>query len=166
MPRNRRSDNVVSKNKAASEIKDRFRLLVQVLDRGSKFLDAAGVDQDLSKMYRQLLTHLRSRTDTEIEAILGTSNRTKVQRAKPLLRSDEEVAQLTAEQVKVIIDDTQQTRAHLAQIATLRFGMSSSAITQLGSRQALVEKLKTLLEHEQVQDSIARVASAKEDGTS
>lgn len=163
MQRNRRPDSVVSKTSSAADVTERFRHLIQVLDRGGKLLEEAGADKDICMMYRRLLSHLRSRSETEIEAMVGENARPKGKRAAPTLRNEHEVAQLTREQIGIILEDDTQSRAQLAQIASLRFGMSSSAVTQLRSRQALLEKLKTMIEHEQVQDSIARVAGAKDE---
>ena len=121
------------------------------------------MDDTTLQAYRKLVSHLRTRSPEEIGRILGGRAAAK----KPSKNSDpdltdEQVERLKGEQIKRHLDAQKVSRAFLERVAALRFGVSRGALSTLRSRDALTEKLQTLLEHERTHEAISRAALGKQ----
>lgn len=124
------------------------KLLLQVKS------DHSAVD-DLGK----LLGNLRRLSVPEREVLLASkrSQGTSFLRNRTPDVPEDIVIAMTIGDVLGVLENTETTRHQLERIASLRFGMSRGAISPL-PKEALIEKMRTLAEHESTHASIARAA--------
>jgi hypothetical protein len=138
-----------------------YQRLLRLLASNLKYVEGVGADPKLTESYRRLLRYLRSRPPSTALEILGnaTSRKTGAKSGKviPAL-SDAEILQMTPDEIIRFGSRPDTPRVHLERIAVLRFGMTRGGISNLRSRDALVEKLITLIRNEGAHDAIARVA--------
>lgn len=143
-----------------SELTVQYQALLKLLASTLKYLEGINVDPSLLKSYRQLLRHLRTRPARSISEILGNARggpeTAEEKYERPL--SDEEILGLTAKEIVDRALNSKVSRKDLEKIAAVRFGVTRGALSTLRSRDALVEKLRTLIDNEGTHDSIARVA--------
>lgn len=153
----------MNNEKDSKEHLDTFAEVVALLEKNLRYIEVLGIDDVTLQAYRKVLSHLRAKSPEEIGRILGG----KVPGKKPLKYIDpdlteEQVARLSGEQIKQYLDAQNVSRKFLERIATIRFGMAKGALSALRSREALTEKLHTLLEHESTHEAISRAALGKQ----
>ena len=147
-------------NKIRSDLGVEYQNLLNLLARTSKYLEGLNVDPTLLKSYKQLLRYLRTRPAASIPEILGNATcRVEVvgKRDEQQL-SDQEILAMTFEQILHLASNPKIPRRHLEKIASARFGVTKGGLSTLRSRDALVEKLRTLIGNEGAHDSITRMA--------
>lgn len=138
-----------------------FRDVVDILERNLSYLRATGLDASTARAYRKTLTFLKRRSDSEVAAILGGPR----QHAPPDRRNDEssmateQIAQLPLEEVAKLIDSA-VSRALLEELAVVRFGMTPGSVSAFRSRTALIEKIKTAVNHEVTHEAISRTIAS------
>ena len=141
-----------------------FKEVVSLLEKNLKYLELVNLNPTTAKAYKKTITYLKRRTDKEIASILGISK----QKARPATKqsdpemSDEEILSLTGEKIKAVLSSTTVSRKFLEQLASVRFGVSTGALSVLRNRNALVDKLKTLVGHEVTHDAILRAIGSGE----
>ena len=140
---------------------DKFRDVIGILERNLKYLRSAGLDSSTASAYRKALTFLKRRSEPEVEAILsGRRHRTLAyQQDNESLMTANEISQLSTEDVAKLIDSTLPTD-FLEQLAVVRFGMTHGSLSTLRNRSALIDKIKTSLNHEITHDAISRAISS------
>lgn len=146
---------------ASSDSTVRCQELLKMLTRTLKYLEDINVDPAVLKSYKQLLRHLRSLSAENISNIFENSKR----RVEPLRDSgrqlqllDQDILAMSVEKIAQLASNPKVPRKHLERIASVRFGVTRGALSMLRSRDALADKLRTLIGHEGAHDSIARVA--------
>lgn len=142
----------------SEDILSSFSEIISILEKNLKYIDSLGMGEETLRDYRKVILYLKGRSKEDIEIILGkqTSKKKSPKEAEPQI-SDEELASLTAEQVKAELLSSKWTRSLLERLASVRFGVTKGALSSLRSRDALIDKLLTLLAHEGTHESISRV---------
>lgn len=140
------------------EIRPDVRQLVKSLTNTLRGLEIANSDPALLLAYQQLLAKL-SAVDTElVNAIFGCCSLAKREtRSVRSSMSDDEIAQLSNEDVEKFLESDDATKAELAQIAAIRFSVTKGSVSKL-SKEALRLKLQNLIENEKTHQAIGRVA--------
>lgn len=141
-----------------------FAEIILLLEKNLRYIESLGMDVETLQDYRKVLSHLRTRSPDEIERIIGKQASRPIRRgdAEPDL-TDDEMSRLKGEQVKRFLDAPKISRAFLERLASVRFGVTKGALSTLRNREALVEKINTLLAHEGTHDVIARAGLEQPD---
>jgi hypothetical protein len=143
-----------------SDLNIEYQNLLEVLGHTRKYLEMLNIDPTLLKSYRQLLRFLRSRPAEAIPEILrgtGPSSQKAEKRVQPDL-SEEEIRAMPMEKILDLASNKETSRRHLEQIAAVRFGVTRGGLSVLRSRDALGEKIRTLVSNENAHGSITRAA--------
>ena len=140
---------------------DRFRRLMAILEANQKYLQAARVEDDILVAYKELLRYLRSRPPATKAEIVGPRRASQVysKTAAPQF-SEDQIRAMTATEVSALASNPEITRRQLEQIARIRFGVTTGGLSNLRTRDALVQKLLTLVGHEATHESISRAVDA------
>jgi hypothetical protein len=141
----------------------RYRELLALHERTLKYLQAIKIDPELLDIYKAVLHHLRTRTDEQIPAILGMGGKQKAQKRDAALNDPTDVAieRLTLDQVREHVTRESTSRRLLERIAAIRFGVTRGAISSTKSRDALVEKITTLIRNEGTHGAITRAVESR-----
>jgi hypothetical protein len=147
--------------KDSSELIKRFKDLLSLHERTLKYLESNKSDSVLIRDYKCLQSYLRNLSDDESYTILTPKAKKLISnRTQPINElEDHQIKDLTTEQVEQEISKDKISRKYLERIAIVRFGASKGGITSLRNREAVIEKLHTLISNEQTHETIARVAS-------
>lgn len=148
------------KNRKANddEIRPDVRQLVRSLTNTLRGLEIANADAALLLAYQRLLANLSTGNTGLLNALFGECSSVKrdVQSARSSM-SDDEIAQLSDEDVEKLLESKDAPKAQLAQIATIRFSVTKGAVSKL-SKEALRLKLQSLIENEKTHQAIGRAA--------
>jgi len=146
------------------DVVSEYQDLLKLLTLTGKYLEGIRADPVLLKSYSQLLRYLRSRSPECISEILaGTRRPTQKPTTKPAL-SDAEICGLSFEDILRLASNPAVPRLQLERIAVVRFSVTRGALTELRSRDALVEKLRTLIANASTHESITRAAGQHGEG--
>lgn len=151
----------MNSERAIEERRERLVAIVVLLEKNLRYIETLGVAELILQDYRKVLAYLRTKSPTEIEHILGkkTSKQKKEKVGDEELNlTDEAIGRLSGEQIKEYLERQQIARAFLERVAAIRFGVTKGALSMLRSREALKEKIHTLLAHEGTHDAISRAA--------
>lgn len=143
-----------------SDLDIEYQNLLEVLTHTGKYLEALNIDPVLLQSYRQLLRFLRSRSPEAITEILrgtGQSSQKVERKFRPGL-SEQEVRAMPIEKLLELASNKETSRKDLEQIASVRFGVTRGGLSVLRSRDALAEKIRTLVSNENAHASITRAA--------
>lgn len=143
-----------------------YHQLLALQERTGKYLQSIGYDPDVLEVHRRLLRHLRTRSDDQVLEILRAAPR-----SVPAVGTQEAFRQRIPDRVIEgwTLDDVREhltkplTRQELDQIAAVRFGVTKGALSVLRSRNALLQKLLTLIDNESAHSAIARVIRRNKD---
>jgi hypothetical protein len=137
-----------------------FRALT-LLDETTKYLKSAGCDRTLLHTVERLVKHLRDKTGADIQTILEStkSHPSTLANEESQQETDEQLASLSADQLRQKLTDPMLPRKYLERIAKIRFGVSAGALSMLRSKESLTNKLLTLTANEATHDSITKLAS-------
>lgn len=140
-----------------------YQKLISLLSSTLKYVEGLGADPSVIDSYKRLLRYLRSRQPSAIAEILGNATSKKKAAANKNLPppSDDEILRMTPDRIVELALNPDIPRPHLERIATIRFGMTKGGLSNLRSRGALLEKLRTLIGNESAHDAIARVAAKR-----
>lgn len=138
-----------------------YEKLLDLLARTGKYLEGVGIDASVLSSYKHLLRYLRARPESDLSEIIG-----KAGRGQPKLRqkyefSEEEIRSMNFERILEVAANEDIPRKAIERIASVRFGMTRGGLSTLRSRDALVEKLRTLIRNEGTHDAISRAASSQ-----
>lgn len=133
---------------------------IGLLDAYVRLLTATGAESSSVECLRSLVSNLRRMPEAERAALIRRRGGPEfgAKKTAPIL-PDDRVAVLSLSEVEAILRADSTTRLQLHRVASLRFGMSKGALAPL-PKEALVEKIRTLVEHEGTHESITRAASS------
>ena len=154
----------MSAEEQKSDLPIEYRDLLTFLGRTEKYLETVNADPKLVKSLKGLVRFLRSRPDDSVLTIIGTaefSGQPLKKSKRSDLPSDDVIRELTLDQLLEIAQDREATRSVLERIVKIRFGVTSGGISVLQNRDALVEKLRTLIVNESTHEAITRVAGQR-----
>lgn len=137
-----------------------YQNLLDLLERTEKYFEDIKIDRSRLKSYRHLLRFLATLPDETVREILHeeTAKGQKVgKRLQPDL-SELEIHSMPIERIVELASMQETPRRHLEQIAALRFGVTRGALSALRTRQALADKIGTLVNNEKAHESISRAA--------
>jgi hypothetical protein len=137
----------------------RYRQVVALQEQALKFLQNAHLEPEVMQTYKAVLHYLRTRSDEQIEAMLGRKSKTRqdTSRTPPDADlTDEQIGRMTLDEVADRIESKSSSRRLIERIAACRFGVTKGAISGLHGRAALVEKILTLIRNERAHASIVR----------
>lgn len=143
---------------------DVFAEVLYLLERNLRYLESVGLSPSTAKAYRRTITFLKRRTDSEIASIVRGPKRgasMAASRTGPDM-SDEEIVALSGAQIEVLLSSGRVSRRFLERLASLRFGVSVGGLSTLRNRDALVDKLRTLLRNESTHDAISRTVRGRQ----
>lgn len=143
------------------DFEKQFKELLALHERTLKYLESNKSDAVLIQNYKKLQSYLRNLSDDEIFTILNSKSKKAASNlVQPINElQDCEIAKLTTEQVKKEILKDKVSRKYLERIARVRFGVTKSGASSLPNREAVVEKLHSLINNEETHTTIARLAS-------
>ncbi|NMQ06237.1 hypothetical protein E4Q08_13760 [Candidatus Accumulibacter phosphatis] len=152
----------MNNDRDSNEQLEGFAEVIELLDKNLRYLESLGFGEATTQDYRKILSYLRSRSSSEVAKILGKNlTRRKPKGVPDPVLTDEEITQLRPEQIKKFLVDEKISRTFLEHLAALRFGVTKGALSTLRSRDALIEKVQTLLAHEGTHEAISRAASGQ-----
>lgn len=138
----------------------KFSKVILLQEKNLKYIESIEVDPTLVQDYRKVIAYLKGRTNDEIANILGTKQGRRKQNLEHLpTYSDEELLCMDSNKIKTILSSADVSRSLLERLASRRFGVTKGALSMLGSRDALKDKLFTLLGHESTHAAIARAVT-------
>lgn len=135
-----------------------FEEVVLILERNGRYLEVVGLSPATREVYKRIVSYLKRMSAEEIEHVLRIKRRSGGIRkaySDPEL-SDEEMQRLSADEITRILLSKELSRNFLERIAKQRFAMTTGALSVLGSRSALVDKMATLIDHEKTHAAITR----------
>jgi len=149
----------------AERVQSRFDGVLTLLEAYVKLLATTAADQERFSDLSKVVANLKKLPESERTTLLQSKRPTSSPAAKRVfdeVLSVEQAAALTLTEVEKTLSSEGVTRAQLERIASIRFGMSKGALSLL-PREALIDKIRTLVEHEGTHESIARAASGGHD---
>ncbi|MYD87020.1 MAG: hypothetical protein F4010_05015 [Cenarchaeum sp. SB0669_bin_11] len=140
---------------------DAFAQVIRILERNLRYLESIGLEPATIEAYKKTISYLKRQTKEGIENIVGSRRgaSTRVKRSMDPEMSDQELSVLPGDQVEALLSLPKLSRKFLERLATVRFGVSPGALSSLRSRNALVDKLHTLVSHERTHDAISRTTA-------
>ena len=137
---------------------DEYQGLLRLLTCTEKYFKEIRVDPSLLHSYKHLLRYLRSQPVENIQKILGSPIRTseKSERESDPEFAGQTLSEMPFEKVLDLASNPSTSRKLLERIATERFSVTRGGLSALRTRDALVEKLRTLVGNETAHGSITR----------
>lgn len=150
--------------KDLNEQLESYAEVLSLLEKNLRYIESLGIGEARLQDYRKILSHLRTKSPTDIGKILGNKAAKKRQKRdeEPNL-TDEEISRLKGEQIELHLDAQKLSRSFLERLASVRFGVTKGALSMLRSREALTDKIRTLLTHESTHEAISRAALGQPD---
>lgn len=150
-------------DQVTKNILSNFGEIISLLEKNLKYIDSLGIDEQRVGDYRKVILYLKGLSTEEIGHILSKqSSKKKSSKEEEPQITDEELVSMTCEQVKVELLSPKLTRSVLERFASVRFGVTKGALSTLRSRDALREKLFTLIANEQAHEAISRAIVGQE----
>lgn len=136
---------------------DRHKNVLDVLERNLKYIESIGVDSLLVSDYKKVISYMRSKTLVEVSHVLGGYG-SKKKSVKSV--EDLDFARMSLDEVRERINSPKATRGLMEGIASGRFGVSKGGLSMLRTRDALKDKIESLLSNEGAHEVISQVVSA------
>lgn len=153
----------MSDQSANRNVLQEFAEVISLLEKNWKYVDSLGMDSTTIQDYRKVISFLKSRSEPEIRSILlARASAKKESKNQDSTLTDAEIVDLCAEKIKALISAPDSGRKLLERIATLRFAVTRGALSNLRTRDALRDKLTTLLSNEGAHAAIARLIASQE----
>lgn len=147
------------KTTKSKNVPQRYSSVLSVFDSTLKYLkNIHHPDSELLKDLDKVIFHLKGMSITETYEILGEhpgKNTSKTSSNRENNRLD--ISNLSIDEIKAIVNNTQTTRLEMAEIATIRFGVSSGSVASLKNKNMLKDKLINLIENENTHSVIVDV---------
>ncbi|WP_368161518.1 hypothetical protein [Aeromonas sp. R5-3] len=147
------------KTTKSKNVPQRYSSVLSVFDSTLKYLkNIHHPDSELLKDLDKIIFHLKGMSVTETYEILGehpSKNTSKTSSNRENNRLD--ISNLSIDEIKAIVNNTQTTRLEMAEIATIRFGVSSGSVASLKNKNMLKDKLINLIENENTHSVIVDV---------
>ena len=140
------------------------RELLKLLVRTGKYFEDLGIDPSLLVSYKRLVRYLRSQHADNLSKILGdvSPRREKAGKEKEVELPAAQISEMPSQVILELALDPKTPRKLLERIADLRFSVTKGALSALRTRDALVEKLRNLIENEATHESIGRAAGPRQ----
>jgi hypothetical protein len=139
----------------------RAGMVFALLDRSIKYLDSVGVDDSVIHDCKKVMSYLQHLPTNEVASILGAPLTGKSKPAQLTELTGNEIENLGPSDLRQLVTSSVTSRKVLEQLAIQRFGVTKGGLSMLRSRESLVEKLLTLLSHEDTHISISRAATGQ-----
>lgn len=142
-----------------------FQDIIIILEKNFKYLVSVNLDPTTAIAYKKIVRYLKHLNQEEIEEILGVRRkRTRsARKQKDPQMSDHEILRLSGNEISEVLSTKPVTRKFLERLAVIRFGISAGALSALRNRDAVVEKLRIMVDHENTHDAISRVLKTNND---
>lgn len=147
----------ISKSKSL-KVKE-YQEVLQLFEKNLKYIESIGIDKSHLQTYRRILNHLNSKNIAEIYEVLDTNLTQK--KKKTTLTSqltDDDLKKLGRDEVKKLLYYEKPTRSTLERMATVRFSVPRGSLSVLRTREALIQKILTLLANEDTHEAISHAA--------
>lgn len=152
--------NIIDRD--SNEQHEGFAEVLGLLEKNLRYLESLGVKETTTEDYRKVLAYLRTRSPSEVSKIFSKDPiRRKPKVSLDPILTDEEISQLGPEQIRKFLVEETISRMFIERLAAARFGVTKGALSTLRSRNALTEKIQTLLSHEGTHEVISRAASGQ-----
>jgi len=135
-----------------------YKQLIKLLENNYNYLFGAKANSNILGNYKNLLQHLKSRKEHDINLIIGGSKSSKLPKRKIEL-SDDQINNMSLEEIHKLLENKKTPRKVIEIIAVKRFGMSNSEVKSIGNKQKLIDQLFSIIENFKTHDSIKRIAS-------
>ncbi|MEI7143736.1 hypothetical protein WCT84_09105 [Pectobacterium brasiliense] len=133
-----------------------YQEVLQIFKKNLKYIETLGIDKSHLQTYRLILNYLNDKNVDEIQEVL---DKNAIQRKpKNTLSSqlnDENIKELSKDELKSLTSTQKLTRSSLERIAIVRFGVPKGSLSVLRTRDALIQKILTLLAHEDTHEIIS-----------
>lgn len=142
-----------------------FKDVLLLHERTLRYLESSKSDPNLLKNYKLVNSYLKNLDDSEICSILAP----KVKKSAPAKAQqpheleDNQIESLTIENIEEILMRGNSPRKYLERIAVVKFGVSKGGVSSLPNRDAVIEKIHTMINNEQSHKTIAKLAGDTKD---
>ncbi|EMZ5843024.1 hypothetical protein ABEH45_002795 [Yersinia enterocolitica] len=135
-----------------------YEEVLSLIEKNIRYLEAIGVDKSKIDNFRMVFKYLDGKNDHEIYEILSSKRTKKKQTSTQNYQlTDSDIKKLNNSGVKKLVTTPKLTRTTLERIATVRFNVPKGSLPMLRTRDALIQKILTLLSHEDTHEVISRV---------
>jgi len=143
-----------------------YQNLLDTMSCTAKYLEGLNVEPTRIKSYKKLLRYLRSLPAETISEILRETVPTSQSPANndQAQLSEQEIQVMPISKILELASHEETPRKDLERIASVRFGVTKGGLSVLRNRDALREKIRTLVSNEDTHESITRAAGQQ--GTS
>lgn len=139
---------------------ERHKNVLDVLEKNLKYIESIGVDAALLSDYKKVISYMKSKTLVEVSHVLGGYG---IKKKKSVSASEGlDLAHMSLSEVRERINSPKTTRGLMESIASVRFGVSKGGLSMLRTREALRDKIESLLSNEGAHDVISQVVSGSQ----
>lgn len=135
----------------------RYKAVLDVFDKNQKYIESIGADPAVVSDYKRVVAYMRSKTLVEVLHVLGGRGAKK---GRAAVEEGEDFARMSLNEIRERINSPKATRGVMESIASSRFGVSKGGLSTLRSRDALKEKIESLLSNESAHEVISQVVAA------
>lgn len=147
----------MSKKIDETGLMSRYKAVLDIFDKNLKYIESVGADPAVVSDYKKVVAYMRSKTLVEVLHVLGGRG---VNKGRAAIVGGEDFARMSLSEIRERINSPKATRGIMESIASDRFGMSKGGLSTLRSRDALKEKIESLLSNESVHEVISQVVAA------
>lgn len=139
---------------------ERHKNVLDMLEKNFKYIESIGVDADLLSDYKKVISYMKSKTLVEVSHVLGGYGSKK--KKSDSVSEGLDLAHMSLSEVRERINSPKATRGLMESIASVRFGVSKGGLSMLRTREALRDKIESLLANEGAHDVISQVVSGSQ----
>lgn len=141
-------------------VNDNYKFLLSILARHLQYLESVKADPELLKVFDHVLRYLNATPYRNmLEGQIGYQYWAPHYKTPDNSILDQNISQLSLEEVQRIIKDERSTRRYLEEIGIFRFGMTKSDVSKTKNKRILIDRLKSIIDNEMTHESIGRQAS-------
>jgi hypothetical protein len=145
--------------KELADFSARLDALVKAIQGNAKYLQALGFENQLVGDLKNLADFVRRMNVEQAADLLGSQRPAKkVTSEKKIDISDEQIQAMSSEDLTALLSTADVSRSTLERVAAIRFSVTRGALSMLRSRDALRDKIATLMSHVRTHNAIRRVA--------
>lgn len=135
----------------------RYKAVMDILDKNQKYIESVGADPAVVSDYKRVVAYMRSKTLVEVLHVLGGRG---AKRGRAAVGEGEDFARMSLNEIRERINSPKASRGVMESIASDRFGVSRGGLSVLRSRDALKEKIESLLSNESAHEVISQVVAS------
>ena len=136
---------------------ERHKNVLDVLEKNLKYIESIGVDSVVVNDYKKVISYMKSKTLVEVSHVLGGYSSKKKKSVSAV--EDIDFARMSLHEVREKINSPKATRGLMENIASGRFGVSKGGLSMLRTRDALKDKIESLLSNEGAHEVISQVVT-------